>query len=174
MSGFSNKVRELIVLVAIAFVLSLGIRAAVAEVRYIPSGSMEPTIYTGDKVLTLKFPYLFSDPKRGDIVVFTPPDLVSNPKGVPFIKRLVGLPGDSVEVRQGVLRVNGKVFRVPGIPIPSYNYGPEVVPEGQVFVLGDNRNKSYDSHIWGFVDEDRIIAKAWVVIWPPGDMRVVK
>lgn len=173
MAGFSSKVRELIFLVLIAFILSMGIRAAVAEVRYIPSGSMEPTIETGDKVLTLKFPYFFTDPQRGDIVVFDPPEPVPNPQKVPFIKRLVGLPGDVVEVSDGVLTVNGETFTVPGIPTPQYDYGPTTVPEGKVFMLGDNRNKSFDSHIWGFADKDNIIAKAWVVIWPPQDIGLV-
>lgn len=174
MSGFASKVRETIFLIVVAFILSLGIRAAVAEVRYIPSGSMEPTIATGDKVLTLKFPYFFSEPQRGDIVVFNPPEFVPNPKGVPFIKRLVGLPGNVVEVHDGVLKVNGEAYKVNGIPVPSYDYGPVTVPDGKVFVLGDNRNKSFDSHVWGFVDEDSIIAKAWIVIWPPEDFGVVK
>ena len=153
---------------ALSAVLALGIRTFVAEARYIPSGSMLPTLQINDRLIIDKVSYHFSEVKRGDIVVFNPTETLRQKFKDAFIKRVIGLPGDTVEVRRGMVFVNDEPLQENYIAAePEYVYGPEVVPEGQYLVLGDNRNNSYDSHYWGFVPQDLIIGKAVVRFWPP-------
>jgi signal peptidase I len=170
-----SGLKELVVLLVVAFILAMGIRTAIAEVRYVPSGSMEPTIEIGDRLLTIKALYHFKQPERGDIVIFdVPEEAKMEPDSAPFVKRVVGLPGDEVAVRDGRVFVNGKEYKVPTAKIPEYDYGPVKVEEGKLFVLGDNRNHSYDSHEWGQVPENNVIARAVVVIWPLSHVKVLK
>jgi signal peptidase I len=170
-----NGLKELVVLMIVAFLLAMGIRTAIAEVRYVPSGSMEPTIDTYDRILTVKALYHFKQPQRGDIVVFdVPKEANMDPKTPPFVKRVIGLPGDEVEVRDGRVYINGKEYKVPAARVPQYNYGPIKVGTGNLFVLGDNRNNSYDSHEWGQVPESNIIAKAVFVIWPLKHVKILR
>ncbi len=158
--------------VAMAFVLSFGIRTFIAEARYIPSSSMEPTLQINDRLIIEKMTYRFNEPKRGDVIVFNATDaLKAQNFNEAFIKRIIGLPGDTVEVKRGEVRVNGKLLREFYIKEkPNYNYGPVTVPEDNYLVLGDNRNNSYDSHYWGFVPKDKIIGRAFVRFWPPQRM----
>ncbi|MBI4734011.1 MAG: signal peptidase I [Rubrobacteridae bacterium] len=153
----------------------MGIRTAIAEVRFVPSGSMEPTIEIGDRLLTIKALYHFKEPARGDIVIFDVPEeaMIGKDK-TPFVKRVIGLPGDVVEIRSGVVYINGKEYKVPSAKIPEYDYGPVKIEQGNLFVLGDNRNHSYDSHEWGQLPEDNVIAKAVFVIWPLTHVKVLK
>ncbi len=148
--------------------LALGIRTFVAEARYIPSGSMLPTLQINDRLIIDKISYDFTKPKRGDIVVFNPTATLEQQNfHEAFIKRVIGLPGDRVEVK------NGKVF-VNDIPLkekyleakPNYQWGTVIVPANSYLVLGDNRNNSYDSHYWGFVPRKNIIGKAIFRFWP--------
>lgn len=155
--------------IGLSAILAFGIRTFVAEARYIPSSSMLPTLQINDRLIIDKVAYRFTDPQRGDIVVFNPTDtlLAQNFKDA-FIKRIIGLPGDVVEVYGGQVYVNGEALEENYIQdAPEYVYGPEEVPEGQYLVLGDNRNNSYDGHSWGFVPRDRIIGRATVRFWPP-------
>ncbi|MDI6716318.1 MAG: signal peptidase I [Actinomycetota bacterium] len=172
---FWNTFSEFVVLLVVSFVLAMGIRTAVAEVRWVPTGSMEPTVAAGDRLFTIKAIYYFEKPQRGDIIVFYAPKRANlNPNSAPFVKRLIGLPGDTVEVRDGKVYVNGQVFKVETARVPKYTYGPVTVPDGMYFVLGDNRNASYDSHEWGFLPEQNVIAKAVCVIWPFDHIKVLK
>jgi signal peptidase I len=154
----------------LSIILALGIRTFVAEARYIPSGSMEPTLEINDRLVVEKISYYFNPPQRGDIVVFWPPENLF-PEGKrrdAFIKRIIGLPGDSVEITGGQVFLNGDPLEEDYIKAePNYTWGPETVPEGSYLVLGDNRNSSYDSHSWGFVPAENIIGKAVVRFWPP-------
>jgi signal peptidase I len=161
--------------VAMAFVLSFGIRTFVAEARYIPSSSMEPTLQINDRLIIEKMTYRFSEPARGDVIVFNATDaLKAENFNEAFIKRIIGLPGDTVEVKEGNVIVNGKQLREIYIKEePNYNYGPVTVPQGNYLVLGDNRNNSYDSHYWGFVPRDKIIGRAFVRFWPPQRMGTI-
>lgn len=154
--------------VAMAFVLSFGIRTFVAEARYIPSSSMEPTLQINDRLIIEKMTYRFHEPERGDVIVFNATDALKEQNfNEAFIKRIIGLPGDTVVVSNGEVEVNGKVLRELYIKEqPNYDYGPVTVPQGNYLVLGDNRNNSYDSHYWGFVPKDRIIGRAFVRFWP--------
>ena len=156
--------------IGLSIVLALGIRHFVAEARYIPSGSMEPTLQINDRLVVEKISYYFNPPERGDIVVFWPPEQLTPPgqRRDAFIKRVIGLPGDEVEVREGKVIVNGDPLQEDYIKAPpDYEWGPEKVPEASYLVLGDNRNSSYDSHSWGFVPEENLIGKAMVRFWPP-------
>ncbi len=154
--------------IGISAILAIGIRTFVAEARYIPSGSMLPTLEINDRLIIDKLSYRFKDPQRGDIVVFTPtPALQQENFKDAFIKRVIGLPGDTIEVKKGKVYVNGKMLIEEYIKEqPKYDYGPVVVPENQYLVLGDNRNNSYDSHYWGFVPRENIIGQAVIRFFP--------
>lgn len=153
-----------------AGILAFGIRTFVAEARYIPSSSMEPTLEINDKLIIEKISYHLREPLRGDVVVFNTnniPLLEKNFKDA-FIKRVIGLPGEKIEVKNGRVYVNDKMLPENYIAQqPQYNYGPTIVPPGHYLVLGDNRNNSYDSHFWGFVPKENIIGRAAVRFWPP-------
>jgi len=154
--------------IALSGILAFGIRSFVAEARYIPSGSMLPTLQINDRLIIDKISYDFRNPKRGDIVVFSPTDTLKkqNFKDA-FIKRVIGLPGETVEVRDGLVYVNGQPIQEKYVEDqPNYRFGPVTVPPNQYLVLGDNRNNSYDSHYWGFVPRPNIIGRAVVRFWP--------
>lgn len=167
----TNPVVEGLQTLGLSIILALGIRTFVAEARYIPSGSMEPTLEVDDRLVVEKISYHFNPPKRGDIVVFWPPDTVvlqQQGRRDAFIKRVIGLPGDIVEVSDSTVFINGEPLDENYIKSsPEYTWGPEEVPEDSYVVFGDNRNSSYDSHSWGFVPEENIIGKAVVRFWPP-------
>lgn len=155
----------------LAFALAVLLRTFVVEPRYIPSLSMYPTFDIGDQFLVDKLTRAARAPQRGDIVVFEPPPALIERgyrRSDAFIKRLIARSGDTVYVHDGVVEVNGEQPSEPFInERPSYDWGPGVVPEGFVMVLGDNRNNSYDSHVWGFLPEQNIIGRAIVRYWPP-------
>lgn len=142
--------------IVIALVLSLFIRAYVAEAVRVPSGSMIPTIQINDYLIIEKMMWL-TKPKHGDIIVFFPP--TSNDR---YVKRLIGLPGDTIEVKNGELYRNQEPVDEPYINEKmTYTFGPVLVPEDDYLFLGDNRNTSNDSHAWStpFVHEDQLIGK---------------
>ncbi len=132
---------------------------------------MVPTLQKFDKLIVDKLSYHFTNPERGEIVVFAPTDNImkDNPNlKDAFIKRIIGLPGDKVEVKGGRVYINDQPLRENYIEAePEYQYGPVTVPTDSYLVLGDNRNNSYDSHFWGFVPRDHIIGRAIVRFWPP-------
>lgn len=158
--------RETVETLGLSVLLALGIRTFVAEARYIPSGSMLPTLEINDRLIIDKVSYDFGNPQRGDIVVFRPPDALGQNEA--FIKRLIGLPGDVIEVKDGQLYINDEPQTEPYIAAkPDYQYGPVTVPDDAYLVLGDNRNKSFDSHYWGFLPADHLIGRAVFRFWPP-------
>ena len=172
-----NVVVEIIKTLVTAAILAFGIRTFVAEARYIPSESMQPTLEINDRLIIEKISYRFRTPERGDVVVFRPTDeLKKQGYKEAFIKRVIGLPGDTVEVKNDKVFVNNKelpekyIF-VPEIA-PGYQarpqrpYGPTTVPDDQYLVLGDNRNNSLDSRSWGFVPRENLIGRATVRFWP--------
>ncbi len=165
-----QQVRENLQIVIIALILAFLLRTFVAEPRYIPSDSMIPTLQVGDRLVVDKLSYLFHAPNRGDVVVFNPPDvpeLSDISKDNAFIKRVIGLPGQQVRVQQGQVYINNQPLKENYLAEPiRYELPSFVVPEGQVFVLGDNRNYSNDSHVWGFLPKVNIIGRAFWRFFP--------
>jgi signal peptidase I len=153
----------------LSVVLFLIINAISARIR-IESISMQPTLYEGDFVFVNRLAYKLGTPGRGDIIVFHyPPD----PQREPYIKRVVGLPGETVRINNGHVFVNDIAIREPYIKASPAYQGSWLVPEGQIFVLGDNRNNSSDSHSWGMVPIENIIGKAEVIYLPVSHWRVL-
>ena len=154
--------------IGLSAILAFGIRTFVAEARYIPSGSMLPTLEINDRLIIDKMGYRFGEPERGDIVVFRPTPALQANFNEAFIKRVIGLPGETVEVQGGRVYVNSEPLPANyTAEQPNYEWGPEKVPEDSYLVLGDNRNNSYDSHYWGYVPRENIIGRAVVRFWPP-------
>lgn len=156
-------------LIFIALFLALLIRVFVAEPRYIPSDSMLPTLHMGDRLVVEKLSYHFHPPTTGDIIVFeTPEQLQANyAKDQAFIKRIIGTPGETVSVNKGKVYLNNQPLKEDYIAEPpEYRLLPQQVPAHEFFVMGDNRNDSNDSHVWGFLPEDNIIGRARFRFWP--------
>ena len=163
-----NSLIEGIKTLGVSALVALGIHTFVAEARYIPSGSMEPTLQINDHIIIDKISYDFTSPQRGDIVVFNPTKtLIADNFHSAFIKRVIGLPGDQVEVKNNLVYINGSPLKENYINAkPDYQWGPVIVPANSYLVLGDNRNNSFDSHYWGFVPHDKIIGKAVFRFYP--------
>jgi len=179
-----SKIREYVEAIAIAVVIALFIRTFIIQAFKIPSGSMKPTLLVGDHILVTKFiygvkiPFLratlipVKEPARGDIVVFIYPE----DRSKDFVKRVIGIAGDTVEIRNKQIFLNGKPYHdeygvytddtiIPGEVQPRDNFGPVQVPPGKIFVMGDNRDQSYDSRFWGFVDLKDVLGKALIIYW---------
>jgi len=179
-----NATREYIEAIIFALILALIIKTFLIQAFKIPSGSMIPTLLKGDQILVNKFIYgtriplsdvkvlEIREPHRGDIVVFEYPE----DRNVHYIKRLIGLPGDTIEIVNKAVFVNGEKYDVPQAQyedpevLPSAisvrdNYGPLVVPPHCYFMMGDNRDNSRDSRFWGFVDNVELVGNAVVIYW---------
>lgn len=160
----------IIILIAIAIFVTFKLTIPNYEVRY---SSMMPTIEPGELIIVNKVSYHFSGPERGDIIVFKPP--LPNNTDERFIKRVIALPGDTVEVKDNKVFVNGVPLEEEYImESPHYTMLPRAILEGEYFVLGDNRNNSNDSHGGWTVPRKSIIGKAWFVYWPPSKWGVIK
>lgn len=181
----AQYIRELIQSVILAFLVAfLVIKPFIIGTYYIPSGSMEPTFYEGDRLIGLMFTYRFRDPVPGEIVIFKKPDVFKQYK-IPFtpiewkshtnyIKRVIATGGDTVEVRNMTVYVNNKPLKEPYIKAPPLqNFGPFTVPEDHYFLMGDNRNNSNDSRYWGPLEEKWIVSKAVLRFWPPDRMGLI-
>jgi signal peptidase I len=188
-SGFLAFLGEVPGLVLMAFILALVIRTFLFQAFFIPSPSMEPTLKQGDRVLVNKIPYYFHDPRRGDIIVFENPNPTvttdrgavggffhwlfqglgfQQPENEDFIKRVIGLPGDVVEGRHGSVYVNGEKLDEPYLTQDTQPFDAKTVPEGKLFVMGDNRGNSLDSRFsLGYIPIDKVIGEAFIKIWPP-------
>jgi len=179
-----SVIREYAEAAAIAVILALFIRTFAVQAFKIPSGSMKPTLLIGDHILVNKFiygikiPFInktlipISNPQRDDVIVFIYPV----DKSKDFIKRVIGLPGDKIEIIDQKVYINGKLFidihgfysnqaKKPANPLGKTNFGPITVPEDQLFVMGDNRDHSYDSRFWGFVPLKAVKGKAFMIYW---------
>jgi signal peptidase I len=167
--NWKRFVFDIIETLALAGILFLGINAVSARVR-VDGFSMIPTLQDGEFVLVSKVNYKFGDVERGDIVVFHFP---MDPEQE-LIKRVMGLPGDTIVVQNGQVSVNGQILNEPYIAAaPAYS-GEWTVPEGQLFVLGDNRNDSSDSHSWGYLPLEKVVGKAVVIYWPPPLWKIIQ
>jgi signal peptidase I len=187
-----NSLVELVTIVAVALGLALGIQAFLVKPFRIPSESMVPTLQVGQRVLVDRVSFRFSDPDRGDVVVFKPPAGADSqscgtrhpsdqpcPQNTPeksdtnFIKRVVGVPGDRLKVIEGAVYIDGKRQSEPFARLdpgcPTCNLPREItVPEGEYYMMGDNRGQSEDSRVWGPVPKKWLIGKAFMTYWPPG------
>lgn len=163
-SRFSGVVRfalDLLETLALSLVLFLAINAVIARIR-VESISMEPTLYPGEFIVVNKLAYRSGGYKRGDVIIFNPP----NDLHQQYIKRVIGLPGENVVISGGKVYINGNPLEEPYIMSPP-NYNEKWdVPQDSLFVLGDNRNRSSDSHVWGMVPFTDIIGKALFIYWP--------
>lgn len=160
--------RDLIETILMAVVLFLLLNAATSRVR-VYNISMQPTLFEGNLLVVNKLAYKLGEPKHGDIIVFHYQGTVTED----YIKRVIGLPGDTVEIGNGIVRVNGLAITEPYLAeLPGYT-GTWKVPDGELFVLGDNRNHSSDSHDWGFVQQEWVVGKAVVVYWPLDRIRML-
>jgi signal peptidase I len=189
-----------------AFFIAMLIRLFLFQTFFIPSGSMEPTLYEGDRIVANKLLYNLRMPRRGDVLILKVyaylseddlheysskqlltmgrPSFKKNPPLderymlKDYIKRVAALPGDEVEIRDRRLYVNGEVVHEPWVAEPkydfSYSYGPEIVPEDHLFVLGDNHRNSQDSHKLGFLPLSNVVGKAMFVFYPPNHIKLIK
>jgi signal peptidase I len=169
-SSLRSFFRETLETIALTLVIFVVIRAGVQNFR-IEGFSMEPNFHDGQYLLVSKVDYMLHAPERGDVIIFQAPTNLERD----FIKRVIGLPGETVEIREGHVYVNGE-------PLPqnyqtnpgTYTYGPVKVGENELFVLGDNRNNSSDSHSWGMLPQKDIIGKAWISYWPPQEWSIIQ
>jgi signal peptidase I len=187
--------REFGILTLSALVIAIIIKTFLIQAFFIPSGSMEPTLMPDDRILVNRLAYRFGDIERGDIIVFADPTPsgqdrsiigtlvhwlgegigVVRPADDDFIKRVIALPGETWEMRDGVTYVDGRMLDEPYVnqaDPDTRSFGPETVPDGMLFVMGDNRNHSGDSRFpppggLGYIPIDRVIGQAFVTIWPP-------
>lgn len=160
--GFLRFLLDIVETLILSVILFVAINAVSARIR-VDGSSMQPTLQSGEFVIVNKLSYMLGKPRIGDVIVFHPP---RNPDQE-YIKRVIGLPGDQVSVQEGAVYVNGRALAEDYIAAPP-NYEKDlVVPEGELFVLGDNRNNSSDSHEWGTVPVEYVVGKALFVYWPP-------
>lgn len=156
--------REIVQTVVVAVVLAFLIRTFVIESFQVQGHSMFPTLTTGDRVLVDKLLYRIEGPRTGEVVVFKSPVKENQD----WIKRVIGVPGDTVKIVAGQVYINGHRYSEPFVKLNyRYNYGPVTVTPGHLFVLGDNRTNSYDSRYFGLLAEWRVTGDAFVVWWPP-------
>ena len=165
-------IRDITITILIALAMFIGLRYTIEgyTVRYT---SMTPSINDGDWIIVSKASYFFSDPERGDVIVFQPPEKVHSDYA--FIKRVIGLPGETIEIKDGKTIVNG-------IPLeeeylrenPTYTMEKKYIPMREYFLFGDNRNNSNDSHSWGTVPRDNMIGKAVITYWPIDEWGITK
>jgi signal peptidase I len=159
-----REVLDWVIIIAVAFGASYALRHWVVQPYRIQMSSMETTVFPNDLVMVDKLSYHFHQPRRGDVIIFWPPGITS---GDPYIKRVIGLPGETVEAKDGKIYVNGKAADEPylhGYVMPDFS--PTPVPQGQLFVMGDNRAVSLDSRSFGTVSTSSIIGRGMFAYWP--------
>lgn len=171
MRGKNRELFDWIGTILLALVISLTFRVYVAEARWVPSESMLPTIRVGDRLIIDKLTYRFREPRRGEIITFRSPP--SSGLDEVMIKRVIGLPGDTICIKSGTVYLNGKPLTEPyELDRPIQDYGPVTVPSGSLFVMGDNRNNSFDSRYWGCVPRKLVEGRAWARYYPFNSIRL--
>jgi signal peptidase I len=161
--------REILITIVLALVIFFSARATLQTYEVYQS-SMEPNFFEGQRVVVFKAAYWFGNPQRGDVIIFKSPNTTDEE----FIKRVIGLPGDTVEIVHGIIYVNSSKLDEPYVKRSfSYSVSKEIVPSGNYFVLGDNRDVSNDSHRGWLMPRENLIGRAWLVTWPPSDWGTV-
>jgi signal peptidase I len=170
MTKSRSVVRDILETVVLTIVIFLLVRTGLQNFR-IEGESMLPNFHDGEYILVNKVDYRIFSPHRGDVIVFR-----AVPAGEPnkdFIKRVIGLPGETIAIRNNLVFINGKPLADGYTHNPmDYTVAPIKIPPHDYYVLGDNRDNSEDSHIWHFLPRDDIIGKAWIAYWPPGDFSI--
>ena len=167
--GLRRALWDVIETILISLLLFAAINYLTARIR-VESISMEPNLYAGDFVIVNRMAYRFDSPTRGDIIVFRFPP---RPTETPYIKRVIGLPGDRVQVKSGRVFVNNAVIQEPYLTVRTSPDGYWQIPEDALFVMGDNRENSSDSRTWGMVPLENVIGKAELIYWPPEDWQIL-
>lgn len=162
MSDFSKELRGWILIIVVAFAIALLLRMYIIQPYRVEMTSMVSTLEPNDLVLVEKISYKFSKPHRGDVVVFRPP----NDSTSMYIKRVIGLPGDTISIANDTVYINGKPLEEPYVHSPMADMPETAIPEGKVFVMGDNRSVSLDSRSFGPIEISSIIGRAVLVYWP--------
>ena len=161
--------REILITAILALIIFLGAQATI-QTFVVVMTSMEPSFHDGQRLLVNKAGFIFGDPERGDVVIFEAP----NGRGGDYIKRVIGLPGDTIEIRDKEVYIDGSKLDEPYImDAPTYILAEQEIPENHYFVLGDNRNNSDDSHHGWVVPRENMIGKAWISTWPPENWGLV-
>ena len=161
-------IREFLITIISTSVIFLGLQITIQS-SVVLGSSMAPNFETGQRLTVNEVIYIFDEIKRGDVVVLHPPANTD----IDYIKRIIGLPGETVEIKNGLVYINGEPLSEPYIlNPPRYTLRKLEVPQGYCFVLGDNRNNSNDSHIWGPLPQDNIIGEVWLSIWPPSNWEI--
>lgn len=163
-------VRELVESLGLAILLFFVLQSTIQNTR-VEGSSMEPTLHNNQYVLVDKLSYRLGIPQRGDVIVFHAP----TEPGKDLIKRIIGLPGEKIEIQQGKIYINDQLMD-PRYQLNTYTYSlpSQVIGQDQYFVLGDNRGNSNDSHIWGLLPRENIVGKAWITLWPPQQWGVLQ
>jgi signal peptidase I len=174
---FKSEIFEYAKIILIALVIALLVRTYVAEARVIPSESMLPTLKIGDRLIVDKLFYEINgikDIRRGDIVVFDPPPAANSKKDIPFIKRVIGLPGEAISVKKGTVYIDGEPLDESYLSEKTAgDFKPFMIPDGTIFVMGDNRNNSHDSRFWGPLPLQNIIGVAEFRYYPLNEIGVL-
>jgi len=167
--GKKSMVRELLETVISAGIIAFIIITFIGQVTVVRGASMEPTLHNNERLIANKISYRFERPERGEIIIFRPPlEIKRN-----YIKRIIGIPGDKIEIANGEIYLNDKKLEEPYVKNRSYeNMPPTIVPDDSFFVLGDNRPNSSDSRYWGFVPRKNVVGRAWIVFWPLNRIRL--
>ncbi len=159
------------VILVVALLAALLLRTFVIQPYYIPSASMEPTLKVGDKVLVNKLSYDLHSIHRGDVIVFKKPPDDTTPGIKDLIKRVIGLPGETIAGKDGQIYINGKLLNEPWLPRVDQNttstFAPVQIPAGEYFVMGDNRGDSSDSRVFGPIAKSLVVGRAFIKVWPP-------
>lgn len=167
--GKKSMIRELLETVISAGIIAFIIITFIGQVTVVRGASMEPTLHNNERLIANKISYRFETPERGEIIIFRPPlEIKRN-----YIKRIIGVPGDKIEIANGEIYLNDKKLEESYVKNRSHeNMSPTIVPDDSFFVLGDNRPNSSDSRYWGFVPRKNVVGKAWVVFWPLNRIRL--
>ncbi len=166
-----SAIGELVETILFTLLIYLVVRTFLFENYRVVGSSMEPTLQNGQFMVVNKLAYRLHPPQRGDIIVLKDPEGIERK----LIKRIVGLPGEKLEIREGVVSIDGQPLKEPYIVDPGLdNEGQTVIPPGEYFVMGDNRTNSSDSRTWGLLPRADIIGKAWLTYWPPSLWGVVQ
>ena len=171
--SWKNEVKEFISAAIWAVILAFLIKTFIFQLTYVPTGSMIPTIMPNDRVVVLKFWYKFNPIERGQILVFDPPGQEAKS---PFIKRVIGLPGETIEIKNNTVYINGKPINENYLPvkIEMEPFGPYSIPKDAIFVMGDNRQNSADSRYFGSVPLKNIKGRAVLTYWPLNRFKILK